>query len=257
MKKTLLSTLGLIASFIFITIQTRAQRVNSIDVSVDHPSYTGACPARITFKAVIHYSGAGTLRYQWVRSDGAHPPIMTIQLDGRGTRIINTSWQLGAVGKSYSGWEAVKVLSPVSFESAHGEFNLTCTGTTTQQTTGSSVKKNFPNISGQNHSTNASNTNVKNPPQKIKTTVSQQKKPVQYTPVQTQTKTFKPNLPNANKTSVQTKTLHQQVQTINKTPVQTKMLKPQVKTINKTPVQTKNLKPQVQSKAKTQTGNGQ
>ena len=240
MKKTVLLTFSCIACSLLMTLQTSAQRVNRIDVSVDHPSYNGACPATITFKAVIHYSGAGTLRYQWVRSDGAHPPIMTIKLDGKGTRIINTSWQLGAAGKSYSGWEAVKVLSPGNFESSRGEFNLTCTGTTTSQTNGSSIKKNFPNISGQKHKTSGSNTGGQNPPQKINNILNQQKKPIQYTPVQNQKGQLKPQVPSTNKTSVQTKTL-----------------KPQVQTINKTPVNTKTLKPQVQSKAKTQTSNGQ
>ncbi|MBS1946984.1 MAG: hypothetical protein JST47_04380 [Bacteroidetes bacterium] len=200
MRKTLLSTLGFIVSLIFITAQTHAQRVNRIDVSVDHPSYSGACPAKITFKAVIHYSGAGTLRYQWARSDGAHPPIMTIQLDGSGTRVINTTWQLGAAGKSYSGWEAVKVLSPGSFESSRGEFNLTCTGTAPQRTVGSPARQNTGNPPIQHMQAPVTNVQAHNPPKNINDTLHLNRRPVRNTPVQMQRKPLKPQVQSAAKT---------------------------------------------------------
>lgn len=196
MKKATQSVISFITCIIFTAGVTQAQRVDRIDVSVDNRAYNGACPAKIIFKAVIHYSGAGTLQYQWVRSDGAHPPTMTIKLDGSGTRIVNTSWQLG---KSYSGWEALKVISPGAFESSRAEFNMTCNGTTPQRTVGSPARKNIPNPPVQNAQVPVTNTHIQNPPKKINDTLHLNRRPNPHTPVQLQKKPVNVPAQNANK----------------------------------------------------------
>ncbi|HVM88880.1 MAG TPA: hypothetical protein VMT76_11895 [Puia sp.] len=197
MKKAPLIFIILFTCFFLLTVNSKAQRVDHIDVSVNNPAYNGACPAKIIFKAVIHYSGAGTLQYQWVRSDGAHPPTMTIKLDGSGTRIVNTSWQLG---KSYSGWEALKVISPGSFESSKAEFNMTCNGSAPQRTVGSPARKNIPNAPVQSTQAPVTNAHLQNPPKKINDTLRLNRRPNPHTPVQMQKKPLKPQVQSTGKT---------------------------------------------------------
>ncbi|MDP4216716.1 MAG: hypothetical protein Q8927_10990, partial [Bacteroidota bacterium] len=55
----------------------------------------------------------------------AHAPTRSLTLKAGGTQTINTTWQ---IGKSYSGWQAVKILSPVAYESPHANFELACNG---------------------------------------------------------------------------------------------------------------------------------
>jgi hypothetical protein len=106
-------------------MQTRAQQIKSVSVTADNPAYSGGCPARITFTATIHYSGSGSVQYTWLRSDGAHAPTKTIALSGSGTQTLTTYWQLG---KSFQGWQALKIVSPGSYESQHADFSLACNG---------------------------------------------------------------------------------------------------------------------------------
>jgi hypothetical protein len=123
MKKIIsLAVSGILA----LTLSVTAQQIKNISITANPPSYSGSCPAKITFTATIQYSGSGTLQYTWLRSDNAHAPTRTLKLDGSGTQIVTTTWQLG---KSFQGWQAVKVTSPVTYESGHAEFSLACNGT--------------------------------------------------------------------------------------------------------------------------------
>ena len=105
---------------------TQAQQIKNVTVVADQPSYDGACPARITFTATINYTGSGNIQYTWLRSDGAHGPTKSLSLSGGGSQTVTTTWN---IGKSYNGWQALKIISPAAYESAHAGFNLTCNGT--------------------------------------------------------------------------------------------------------------------------------
>jgi hypothetical protein len=132
-----------------LVLISRSQQIQDISVKADRPTYNGACPAKITFTATIHYSGSGTVQYTWLRSDGAHGPTRSMTLKGGGTQTINTTWQLG---KSYSGWQAVKVLSPVAYESPHATFELACNGSAPAEASpaGAVVGRNKPALQVKN-----------------------------------------------------------------------------------------------------------
>jgi hypothetical protein len=122
----MIKTIPLLALFLaVIAIDSGAQQIQNVSVSADNPAYNGACPAKITFTATIHYRGTGSLQYTWLRSDGAHAPTQTLALNGSGTQTLTTYWQLG---KSFRGWQALKIVAPGSYESEHADFNLACNG---------------------------------------------------------------------------------------------------------------------------------
>jgi ligand-binding SRPBCC domain-containing protein len=87
-------------------------------------TFTGYCPVTINFKGLIAVSGACTVKYKFIRSDGAVAPLKTVTFFSAGTRTVTTTWTLG---HSYSGWEAIEVSAPVKVTSNHANFTITCT----------------------------------------------------------------------------------------------------------------------------------
>jgi hypothetical protein len=48
----------------------------------------------IQFSGSITVKGKGTVKYTFVRSDGATGPVYTLDFDGDGTKAVDTTWTL-------------------------------------------------------------------------------------------------------------------------------------------------------------------
>ena len=105
--------------------------------TVDKPSYSGPCPAKLTFVGDISTDGAGTVQYQFIRSDGGIIQPKTTNFVAAGTKKVSTTWTLGGAKlPTYSGWLGMKVLAPNENPSANqaledytknaGKFTVTC-----------------------------------------------------------------------------------------------------------------------------------
>jgi CARDB len=97
-------------------------------LGVSPASYSGNCPALITFRGHITVSQPTTVQYKFIRSDNAQAPVQTLNFPRAGTQEVTTTWQLGGPGVSTSGWEAIQVISPVSVESNKAAFRIRCAG---------------------------------------------------------------------------------------------------------------------------------
>ncbi len=98
-------------------------------LSAKPASYTGSCPALITFGGYIAVNQPMTVQYKFIRSDNAEAPVQTLYFSSKSQQEVTTSWQLGGPGlPTYSGWEAIQIISPVSVESNKAEFNIRCAG---------------------------------------------------------------------------------------------------------------------------------
>jgi len=96
-------------------------------LGVKPASYTGNCPALISFRGRIAVNQPMTVQYKFIRSDNAQAPVQTLNFPKAGTQEVTTTWQLGGPGlPTYSGWEAIQVISPVSVESNKAEFRIRC-----------------------------------------------------------------------------------------------------------------------------------
>jgi len=93
-------------------------------------SYSGKCPAKITFKGIITVKKPGKVQYKFIRSDGALAPIDTLIFKKPGTKPVSTTW---TIGKNYSGWKAIKVLYPQEVESNKAKFKILCKGSALQK----------------------------------------------------------------------------------------------------------------------------
>lgn len=108
-----------------------AFEVKGATLTASPTMYEGPCPATITFNGTIAAFGKGQVQYTFLRSDGGQYP--TYLLDFAGPDItqvkgISTTWKLGGASlPSYSGWMAVKIISPNALESTKAEFAITCT----------------------------------------------------------------------------------------------------------------------------------
>lgn len=100
-------------------------RVIAVSLRAERLPLTNTCPTTVDFRGTITMNSRGMVSYTFERSDGATAPIYTLFFPSAGTREVSTSWTLG---RSYSGYEKLKVLSPNRFESAEARFNLNCGG---------------------------------------------------------------------------------------------------------------------------------
>jgi len=133
-----------VVSIVLSTVSAVAQlQVTAVSLAANPANYSGPCPGTIKFSGKIVAKGKGEVKYQFFRSDGATGPVMSVVFDGPGSKEISTTWTLGGAGlPTYTGWEAVRVLSPNSIESNRANFTLTCSNS------GASPNGQQPDITG-------------------------------------------------------------------------------------------------------------
>jgi hypothetical protein len=103
-------------------------KVTAVSATASPTAYSGKCPGLITFTGHITANMPGTVKYTWLRSDGATSPTETLDFANAGTKTVTRTWQLGGTGlTSYAGWEQVKVISPNAMLSGKANFTLKCT----------------------------------------------------------------------------------------------------------------------------------
>ena len=127
-RYVILFAISLFTVFTFVTSgATNAGAASVIRVSLraERLALRSSCPTTVDFRGSITMNGRGTVRYTYERSDGATAPIYTLYFPSAGTKEVSTTWTLG---RSYSGYEKLKVMSPNSVESSEARFNLNCGG---------------------------------------------------------------------------------------------------------------------------------
>jgi len=100
-----------------------------VEVSADPGEYQGSCrdPLEFTFTATITLSKAGTIIYKWVRSDGVETSSpQTVTFSESGTKTVSASWQPTFSSLEFSGWQKMKILSPIETESNQSSFSILC-----------------------------------------------------------------------------------------------------------------------------------
>ena len=106
-----------------LTLPTLAAKVTSVSVSVTPPSFDGVCPKLFAFDGIVVSDAPGVVRYKWIRSDGAMAPEQSLTFKVAGKQPVKTTW---TIGKSYTGWQAVQILSPNPLVSNRASFTLRC-----------------------------------------------------------------------------------------------------------------------------------
>jgi len=108
-------------------------KVTEVFLKADDARMSAVCPIRVVFNGYITVDGPGTVAYTFTRSDGASTPIFKLQFQQAGSQPVTTDWTLGDERNlpSYSGWQAIKILSPNQLESSHetGAFSIACRAT--------------------------------------------------------------------------------------------------------------------------------
>jgi|GEM_PF-1806146 len=120
--------IGLVlVSLVFAQKQPKPKEFLSVNIMAEPKIYTGVCPVTINFAIEFKTDSLSTLnvQYQLIRSDGAKSDLRTVSVSKVSPKKITETWQLT---QDYSGWEAVRVLSPVRMESNKAEFTVKCTG---------------------------------------------------------------------------------------------------------------------------------
>ncbi len=117
----------ILSSFLLAQNLPKQENPLSVKITAEPKSYTGVCPANIKFTIEFTTSSPSpfTVQYQIFRSDGAKSELRTISVSKMSPKKLTETWQLN---QDYSGWEAVRVVSPVRMESNRAEFTVKCTG---------------------------------------------------------------------------------------------------------------------------------
>jgi len=121
------------SAYVFVNAGQSSFAVISVTASANPPAFNGACPTNFYSEAIITANGAGTVTYNWERSDGAFSRIASLIFDGPGSQVVNVSWSVDETG-SY--WARVHVLTPNEMVSNQANFAVSCTGTGTLDWTG-------------------------------------------------------------------------------------------------------------------------
>ena len=95
----------------------------SIKLFAEPSDYKGECPAEITFKGRIIVSEPCRVQYRFERSDGASSAARDLTFENAGWKDVSMTW---TIGKDYSGWVILKVISPQLVESEKAHFKITC-----------------------------------------------------------------------------------------------------------------------------------
>lgn len=131
MLKKLLS-MGLTLSLL-LALQAMSYAGVTVSISADPASYTGKCPASITFTAKIASTERGNVQYRFTRSDGALSMVETLKFDAPGTKTVRTTWTLGGERlPSFSGWQAMESLYPETVSSDRANFSIRCQSETAE-----------------------------------------------------------------------------------------------------------------------------
>jgi hypothetical protein len=122
----------LVSALTLSKVPAQSLQVVSATLAASPEVYDGLCPVTIKFSGNITVKGKGTVKYTFVRSDGATGPILTLDFDGDGTRPVDTTWTLSP--PTFAEWEAIKILSPNELQSERALFKGTCRKQQTSQT---------------------------------------------------------------------------------------------------------------------------
>lgn len=107
--------------------QNAAAAVTKTTLSPSVASFSGDCPAKITFNGTITVNAPGIVSYIFTRSDGAiDTQTKKLKFLAPGSKAVSTSWTLGgSVLPHYEGWQAVKIVG-TKITSPHADFSISC-----------------------------------------------------------------------------------------------------------------------------------
>ncbi len=88
------------------------------------PLSSNTCPTNFTFNGTITTNGAGSVTYQWVRSDGVLLPPVVLPFASAGTQ--NVAPLIWTANANMTAWAQLQVLSPNNIASAPATFTLSC-----------------------------------------------------------------------------------------------------------------------------------
>ena len=94
-----------------------------VDLVASAKYYMGVCPVTVKMKGTIKVLKAMTVKYYFLRSDGATSKETKLVFRSGGSKYINFTWK---IGKNYVGWAQLIVKSPSIVKSSKIGFEVKC-----------------------------------------------------------------------------------------------------------------------------------
>lgn len=108
-----------------LTDVNTSARLNGYSLS----GYNGACQASLTFTANITSSGAGSVTYFWLRSNGLRSLARTLTFTDASYQSVSDTWTVSASGTNLSASDQVYIDQPNHKAFSGAGINLTCNPT--------------------------------------------------------------------------------------------------------------------------------
>lgn len=97
----------------------------SAELKADTPSFSGDCPVTVKLTGTVTIEGGGgTVKYQFITSDGELTKPQELVFDAPGKKEISETWTLNRSVKA--GWAALRIIEPQSLESARANISVSC-----------------------------------------------------------------------------------------------------------------------------------
>lgn len=123
--------IGVSLSAICAEAQAQDFRVTDAHLKSNVSNATGRCPMKITFTGDITVNAPGTVKYTFLRSDGASTRIYEIRFKEAGTQPVSTEWTLGwsrSAATQINGGIRLKILAPNEIVTSREDsaFSIVC-----------------------------------------------------------------------------------------------------------------------------------
>jgi hypothetical protein len=87
--------------------------------------YYSCSPTTFNFSTTITTNAAGTVSYQWLRSDGSTGATKSLVFDAAGSKTTTASWA-SVPADNYTRWMKLHVLTPNDISSNQASFTISC-----------------------------------------------------------------------------------------------------------------------------------
>jgi len=98
--------------------------VSGVNLAVDTPAYSGACPRTFTLSGTITVTAPGKVTYFWEFDDGTRSALQELVFSAAGSQPVTYSWSLGNSGEY---WIKLYVDQPNKQYFPQVSFSATCT----------------------------------------------------------------------------------------------------------------------------------
>lgn len=128
-RRVLIGALVAAAALVGQAVAGATPDLISARLTASPTSYSGRCPAEISFTGTITVPRPGKVTYRFLRSDGGAEDPVELVFTKPDTQIVGMTWKLGNASadfRDYRGWLTLEIVAPIALQATPATFRLRC-----------------------------------------------------------------------------------------------------------------------------------